>query len=513
MIAVMFRLPFVAWHLSRGGIFGHLAHLRLLPPWLRGLMRSFDRIIARRNRDRPGVALATALTRLGPGFVKFGQALSTRADLMGVDVAHDLAFLQDRLAPFPSADSRRILEAELGASIDVLFKHFDDDPVAAASIAQVHFAELHDGRQVAIKILRPNIRNKLERDIRFFRSMARFVEIIAPSTARLKLTHAVDQFAHYSDVELDLRLEAAAASKLKENHAHDDGIYIPSIEWNYTTEQVLMVERVSGIRIDDRDQLLARGHNLDNLTSLAAKSFFFQVFRDGFFHADMHPGNIFIRDDGVLVPIDFGIMGNLSVPDRLFLARLLTALLDRDYSRVAELHHKAGMVNADISQESFAQAIRAVTEPIMDQPMGRISLGTILGQIFGLSHRYGVEVQPQFTLLQKTMMMAEGVGRQLNPEANIWPIARDLAAEWAADHDNLLTQLGRIADTALSMGQRLPELMDQASILLDRMENDATNPEESPKDNRSESQNSGSILPWVLFILAAAIGIASHYVK
>ncbi|MCE2516525.1 MAG: 2-polyprenylphenol 6-hydroxylase [Alphaproteobacteria bacterium] len=473
MMTLIFRLPSVAWHLSRGGVFGHLAHVHLLPSWLRSLMRGFDRLIARRNPDRPGVALAHALTSLGPGFIKFGQALSTRADLMGADVARDLALLQDQLDPFPSPVARRTLARELGQDIDDVFARFEDDPVAAASIAQVHFATLKDGRDVAVKILRPGIRAKLERDIRFFRSMARLLEAIAPATKRLKLTHAVDQFAHYSDVELDLRLEGASASKLKDNHAKDEGIHVPAIEWALTTEHVLVIERVVGTRIDDREALLAKGHTIDDLTTIAAKSFFFQVFRDGFFHADMHPGNIFIRDDGVLVPIDFGIMGDLSLNDRMFLARLLMAILDRDYQQVAQLHRDAGMIGQDVSLEGFAQAIRAVTEPVMDQPMGDVSVGTILGQIFGLARRYHVEVQPQFTLLQKTMVMAEGVGRQLNPDANMWPIARDLAAEWAEDKDSWLTQISTIADKALSFGLRLPELMDRAETLLDHMERQA----------------------------------------
>lgn len=501
MFSMLIRFPKVAWHLSRGGVLGHLAQVTLFPSWMRAVMRGLDRTIARRNPDRPGVALASALTALGPGFIKFGQALSTRSDLMGADVARDLALLQDQLAPFPSAVARTIIANELGKPIEDVFAHFDDTPVAAASIAQVHFATLHDGRDMAVKILRPNIRAKLERDVQFFANMARLVEWIAPGTKRLKLSKAVAQFAHYSDVELDLRLEGASASKLQENHAQDDGIYVLSIEWPLTTEHILVMERVSGTRIDDRDALIAKGHAIDDLTTLAAKMFFFQVFRDGFFHADMHPGNIFIRDDGVLVPIDFGIMGDLSVPDRLFLARLLTAILDRDYQQVAQLHQDAGMVKQGVNLEGFAQAIRAVTEPVMDQRMGNISLGAVLGQIFGLARRYEVEVQPQFTLLQKTMVMAEGVGRQLNPDANMWPIARDLAAEWASDQDSWLVQINNIADKALSFGMRLPELMDRAEDLINRMEQ----PEAEPKPNQS--------LPWLVAILGVAIAAITLIVK
>ena len=478
MFMLIFRLPIVAWHLSRGGIFGHLAEMSLLPIWLRQFMRVLNSIIAKRNPERPGIALASALTALGPGFIKFGQALSTRADLMGADVARDLATLQDQLPPFAGDQAKRILEREWGKPIEDCCLHFDETPVAAASIAQVHFATLLDGRDVAVKILRPGIRHRMERDIKFFMAMARFVETIAPHTKRLKLVHAVEQFAHYSDVELDLRLEAASAGKLRDNHAQDDGIYVPEIEWPLTTEFVLVIEKIEGTRIDDREGLLAKGHDIDAITAIAAKSFFFQVFRDGFFHADMHPGNIFIRDDGVLVPIDFGIMGDLNLQDRLFLVQLLNAILDRDYDMVAQLHKDAGMIGSDVPVEGFAQAIRAVTEPIMDQPMGDVSLGAVLGQIFGLARRYEVEVQPQFTLLQKTMGMAEGVARQLNPDANMWPIARDLASDWAQDQSGLLSQISMIADKALAFGMRLPGLLDRAESLLNQME--SQKPEEKP---------------------------------
>ena len=470
MFMLIFRLPIVAWHLSRGGIFRHLAEMSLLPIWLRQFMRMLNSIIAKRNPERPGIALASALSALGPGFIKFGQALSTRADLMGADVARDLATLQDQLPPFAGSQARRILEREWGQSIEDCCLHFDETPVAAASIAQVHFATLLDGRDVAVKILRPGIRHRMERDIKFFMAMAQFVEKIAPHTKRLKLVHAVEQFAHYSDVELDLRLEAASAGKLRDNHAQDDGIYVPEIEWPLTTEFVLVIEKIEGTRIDDRESLLAKGHDIDTITAIAAKSFFFQVFRDGFFHADMHPGNIFIRDDGVLVPIDFGIMGDLNLQDRLFLVQLLNSILDRDYDMVAQLHRDAGMIGADVPVEGFAQAIRAVTEPIMDQPMGEVSLGAVLGQIFGLARRYEVEVQPQFTLLQKTMGMAEGVARQLNPDANMWPIARDLASDWAQDQSGLLSQISMIADKTLAFGMRLPSLLDRAEAILNQME-------------------------------------------
>ncbi len=466
---MLLRLPYTILVLLRGGVLGHLCRSTPLPSWLGGMLRFLDWLFARRVENRPGVALADALTSLGPGFIKFGQALSTRADLIGADTAADLAYLQDRLKPFSSRQARSIITEELNQPLEAVFASFDDTPVAAASIAQVHFAVLADGREVAVKILRPGIRRRMERDIGFFRSCARLVEAVAPQLRRLKLVHAVDQFAYFSDVELDLRLEAAAAGKLADNHADDEGIEVPRIELALSSERMLVMERVHGTRIDDHDGLIAAGHDIEAVTRIAARCFFVQVFRDGFFHADMHPGNIFIRDDGVLVPIDFGIMGYLSLPDRLFLARLLNAMLERDYDLVASLHADAGMIGAEVPAEGFAQAIRAVTEPIMDKAMGEVSLGAVLGQIFGLSRRFQVEIQPQFTLLQKTMVMAEGVGRQLNPDANMWPLARELADEWVTEQGSIASRLSEVGDRILAAGLRLPELMDTAQSALDRM--------------------------------------------
>ena len=460
------RLPYTALVLLRAGVLGHLARAAPLPGWLGGFLRGADWLLARRT-DRPGLALAEALQRLGPGFIKLGQALSTRADLMGAESAADLARLQDRLPPFSGRRARRMIKAELGQPLEEVFKDFQDEAVAAASIAQVHFATLLDGSEVAVKILRPSIRRRLERDIRFFRFCAWLVERLAPPLRKLKPVHAVDQFARLADIELDLRMEAAAAGKLAENHAGDAGIYVPRVEWHLTTERVLVMERVGGIRIDDRDALLAAGHDIEAITRGAARCFFVQVFRDGYFHADMHPGNIFVRGDGTLVPVDFGIMGTLSMPDRLFLVRLLNAMLDRDFDAVARLHADAGMIDASVPAADFALAVRAVAEPVMDKPMGEVSLGTLLGQVFGLARRFQVEVQPQFTLLQKTMVMAEGVGRQLDPDANMWPLAREFANEWARDQSGLLDQIGDFGDRLLAAGMRLPEFMDKAEAALD----------------------------------------------
>ena len=476
MALAMFRLPVIAWHLGRAGALGHIAMITLLPAWMRQLCRALDRLVRSRSaRQDAGGALAEALIRLGPGFIKFGQALSTRADLIGPEMAHSLSLLQDRLPAFTGALAHRRIKAETGKSVDEIFRRFDDEAVAAASIAQVHHAELIDGRQVAVKLLRPGIRRRMQADTTLFYSLARILEGVAPNLRRLKLVTAVDQFTQISDMELDLRLEAAAAGKLADNMAGDAGITVPWVDLEHTTTGMLIIEWVEGIRIDDVEALTAAGHNIETITEAAARSFFNQVFRDGFFHADMHPGNIFVSADGTLVPIDFGIMGHLDFADRLFLARLLTAMLDRDYDMVARLHADAGMLPDHVSLAQFAQSVRAVADPVMGKPLGEVSLGTVLGQVLQLSTRFEIAVQPQYNLLQKTMMMAEGVARQLNPEADMWSLARPLASGWMADQMNFARRAEGLVEDVISLVSRLPRL-------LEALESQQTPPTPAPRN-------------------------------
>ena len=460
MALALFRLPLIAWHLGRAGTLGHMARITLLPGWMRQLCAGLDRLVRSRGARRDaGGALAEALIRLGPGFIKFGQALSTRADLIGPSMAHSLSLLQDRLPAIHGSKARRLIEAETGMPIAELFQEFDDEAVAAASIAQVHRAVLADGRRVAVKLLRPGIRRRMQSDTTLFYALARLLEWMAPNLQRLKLVTAVDQFTQISEIELDLRLEAAAAGKLADNMAGDDGIHVPWVDLEHTTSAMLVIEWVEGIRIDDVEALTAAGHDIGAITETAARCFFNQVFRDGFFHADMHPGNIFIAADGTLVPIDYGIMGHLDFADRLFLARLLTAMLDRDYDKVARLHADAGMLGETVSLAQFAQSVRAVADPVMGKPLGEVSLGTVLGQIFQLSTRFSIAVQPQYNLLQKTMMMAEGVARQLNPDADMWSLARPLASDWMTEQAQFARRFETLLEEALALASRLPRII------------------------------------------------------
>lgn len=495
MIWALLRLPNIGWHLGRAGTLGHLARVSLLPGWMRHLCGFLDGMVRSGTARRDaGSALAEALIRLGPGFIKFGQALSTRADLIGPEMAHSLAQLQDRLPAFHSDQARRQVRRETGQTVDALFRRFDPEPVAAASIAQVHYAEMHDGRRVAVKLLRPNIRRRMQADTNLFYALARILEWMAPDLRRLRLVTAVDQFTQISDMELDLRLEAAAAGKLAYNMADDDGIHVPVVDLEHTSSAMLVIEWVEGIRIDDVDALSNAGHDIERITETAARCFFNQVFRDGFFHADMHPGNIFIAEDGTLVPIDFGIMGHLDFADRLFLARLLTAMLDRDYDLVARLHSDAGMLGPDVSLAHFSQSVRAVADPIMGKALGDVSLGTVLGQIMALSSRFSISVQPQFNLLQKTMMMAEGVARQLNPEADMWGLARPLAGDWMQDQVNFSRRAESFAEEAFALLSRLPRILAKL---------EAETPEEAPP--------SRSLIPLGLSLLALALAVTAVF--
>ncbi|MDC1381910.1 2-polyprenylphenol 6-hydroxylase [Candidatus Puniceispirillum sp.] len=461
MIRALSRLPNIAWHLGRAGVLGHMANISMLPSWLRQTCRLLDRAVrSRRAVKDAGDALCQALVRLGPGFIKFGQALSTRSDLIGPELGRSLAMLQDRLPPFAAAHARQIVVNQTGQSIENLFKQFNDEAVAAASIAQVHRATLVDGRAVAVKLLRPNIEKRMQADTALFYSLAQIIEWLAPGIQRLHLVTAVRQFRQLSEMELDLRLEAAAAGRLADNMQNDEGIYIPWVDLENSTRQMLIIEWVDGIRIDDVASLTKASHDVEKITEYAARSFFNQVFRDGYFHADMHPGNIFVRPDGTLVPIDFGIMGYLDFHDRLFLARLLSAMLDRDYDMVASLHKDAGMLGEAVSIHQFSQSVRAVADPVMGKALGDVSLGLVLGQIFQLATRFEIEVQPQFNLLQKTMVMAEGVARQLNPTADMWQLSRPLADDWMQNQANVKTQATQLFNEVTQVLSRLPKIIN-----------------------------------------------------
>ena len=393
------------------------------------------RLLARRKRDgRPGQRLARAMQKLGPSFIKLGQALSTRSDLVGEEVASDLSQLQDHLAPFPASYAKAAIEHELEIKLEDSFKEFENQPLAAASIAQVHLAITSEGKEVAVKILRPGIETAFKKDIELFFWVAELIEHTHPDLRRLKPVEVIRTFQETTQVEMDLRLEAAAAEEMEKNFAGDPTFTVPSVDWRRTAQRVLTLARVHGVPIDERELLIKQGFNPNDIDARAATALFKQVFRDGFFHADQHPGNLFVGEQGEIIAVDFGIMGRLDKPTRRYLGEMLMSFLNRDYSRVAEVHFEAGYVPAHKSVEAFTQACRAIGGPILDKPQGEISMARLLAQLFQITKNFEMETQPQLLLLQKTMLVAEGVGRKVAPEANFWFLAHPLIEKWITDN-------------------------------------------------------------------------------
>ena len=433
-------------------------------PFLR-ITRLFRRRDASAGR-RPGERLAAALTELGPSFIKLGQILSTRADLLGDEITEDLAQLQDRLPPFPAAQARALIEQEFERPLGALFTAFEDTAIAAASIAQVHFAVTADGEEVAVKVLRPGIARAMARDLDLFLWLAGLAERTQPGLRRLKPVEVVETLAQSVQLEMDLRFEAAAASELAENFAGDPSFRVPRIDWLRTGRTVLTTERIGGIRVDDRAALIAAGCDVDALLRNAAGAFFKQVFRDGFFHADLHPGNMFVDADGALAVVDFGIMGRLDRQTRYYLADMLIGFLTGDYRRVAEVHFDAGYVPRRRSIDAFTQACRSIGEPILGRPLNEISIARLLAQLFHVTEQFDMETQPQLLLLQKTMVLVEGVGRRLDPTVNIWSLARPLVEEWARDNRGPEAQLRQRIDALIETLDEVPRLLRNLDKLI-----------------------------------------------
>ncbi len=421
---------------------------------------------------RPGERLASALQTLGPSFIKLGQALSVRADLVGEEIADDLSSLQDDLQPFSAGEARQAIEDEFGKKLDTLFSSFDDEPVAAASIAQVHFAVTTEGDEVAVKILRPGIEQAFARDLDLLRWLAETAERRAPRMRRLRPVDVIETLARSVAEEMDLRLEAAAGEELRGNFEGDPGFRVPAMDWMRTGRRVLTVERIAGIPADETDRIRATGVEPEALVANMARAFFLQVFRDGFFHADLHPGNLLVAEDGAIQAIDFGIMGRLDRQTRYYLAEMLAGFLSGDYRRVADVHIRAGYVPSHQSRDAFAQAARSIAEPILGLPLRDISLARLLAQLFRITERFEMETQPQLLLLQKTMLVAEGVGRRLCPDTNMWELARPLIEDWMQSEMTVEARAAEAIDEAGRLIERLPYLVSAMGEAAERFTRD-----------------------------------------
>lgn len=498
------RLFRIARVFARYDILGAMIELGAVPAAFRVFVPIFR---SRKTRHlRIGERLALAAQALGPTFIKAGQTLSTRADIVGEEVAADLAGLQDRLPPFPADAARATIEAEIGQPIDALFLEFDDTPVAAASIAQVHFAVTTDGRPVAVKVLRPQIEKQFADDLDLFDVAASLIERWQPKLRRLKPRAVVATLRESVRIEMDLRFEAAAASELAENFAGDSGFRIPKVDWERTGRRVLTLERVGGLRVGDVEAFAAAGVDPRVALANASRAFFKQVFRDGFFHADMHAGNAFVDPkDGAIIAIDFGIMGRLDKRNRYFLADMLLGFLNGDYARVAQVHFDAGFVPANQSLPLFTQAVRSIGEPLMGRPLSEISLGRLLAQLFQITETFQMETQPQLLMLQKTMLMAEGMGRQLDPSVNMWELAQPLIEDWMIENRGPTARIGQAVEDGIALFERLPRLVESLDRLTQRLEKEGAAIDPASLEQVDEYKKPRFSVPALLWVL---IGIA-----
>lgn len=424
--------------------------------WLHGL---FKTLLFFRNTERPrAVRLRLALENLGPIFVKFGQMLSTRRDLMPADIADELAKLQDQVPPFSSAQAVAVLESAYGKPLAQVFQSFEEIPVASASVAQVHFAVLPDGRDAAVKILRPGIARVIEHDIALLNICADLLARLSQDGRRLRPHEVVGEFEKHLRDELDLMREAANASQLKRNFANSPLLLVPEVYWDFCSSEVMVMQRMYGIPVSQVQTLREAGVDIPRLAANGVEIFYTQVFRDGFFHADMHPGNIMVAPDGRYIALDFGIMGTLTDEDKHYLAQNFIAFFRRDYKRVAEVHIESGWAPANTRVDELEAGIRSVCEPIFDKPLREVSFGRVLLRLFQISRRFDIEVQPQLVLLQKTLLNIEGLGLQLDPDLDLWKTAKPWLERWMSEQIGWRGFIKSLTTEAPNFATLLPQL-------------------------------------------------------
>ncbi len=467
------RLAHAGWVLAREGVFIDVDP-GILPPAAR-VPLGFAKLLARRNARHDKKRLARAMARLGPSYIKLGQFLATRPDIVGPNAAQELEELQDRVAPFPQEQALATIEAAFGVPVANLFTEIGE-PIAAASIAQVHRAKVKtsDGyRDVAVKILRPGVERRFSRDLRDMYFAARIAERHSPEARRLRLYDVVETLARTVKMEMDFRLEAAAASEYAENTRDDADFRVPSVDWDRTAKDVLTIEWIDGLHLSDLPALTRAGFDLPQLGRVIIQSFLRHAVRDGFFHADMHQGNLFIDREGRLAAVDFGIMGRLGAKERRFLAEILFGFITRDYRRVAEVHFEAGYVPKVHRVEDFAQAIRAIGEPIHSRTADQISMAKLLSLLFEITALFDMRTRTELVLLQKTMVVVEGVARTLDPRLDMWSTAEPVVATWIRDK---LGPAGMIEDAGRGLAavgrfvNQVPELIERTEALAGDLE-------------------------------------------
>lgn len=467
--AQIYRLIYISYVLVRNGLDELILAMHLFRP-IRFMRFFLPWFWWRAELPLRGERIRRSLEELGPIFVKFGQNLSTRRDLLPLDIADELARLQDRVPPFAGETARAIIEKALGAPVGTLFAAFDVEPLASASIAQVHAAQLRDGRSVVVKVLRPEIEKVIRRDIALLYTIAQLADRYWPEAHRLRPVEVVAEYEKTILDELDLLREAANASQLRRNFLNSPLLYVPEIHWELTHRNVMVMERIHGTPIGDIDALRKQQIDLKALSERGVEIFFTQVFRDNFFHADMHPGNIFVAPDGQYIAVDFGIMGTLSPMDQRYLAENFLAFFNRDYHRVAELHVQSGWVPASTRIDEFESAVRAVCEPIFARPLKDISFGHLLLRLFQTARRFNMEVQPQLVLLQKTLLNIEGLGRELYPELDLWVTAKPYLEKWMRSRIGVRAMLSEMKTQWPLLADKLPELPGKVHELVTQLE-------------------------------------------
>ncbi len=445
----LLRLLTIARVLIRNDLAELVKHMRLLGP-LRHLLLMLPRNWSKREKPPMGVRIRRALEDLGPVFIKFGQALSTRPDLLPAPIARELAKLQDQVPPFDGQQAREVIETAYGQPVEALFLNFDATPLASASVAQVHTAQTLDGKDVVIKVLRPGVETTIDRDVGVLHAIAELAQRYWAESRRLRPVDVVNEYEKTIYHELDLMREAANAAQLRRNFEQPAPLYVPDVYWDLCRERVMVIERINGVPIGDIETLKANNVNMEQLARYGVEIFFTQVFRDNFFHADMHPGNIFVDisdpNNPTYIAVDFGIVGTLTRRDQHYLASNLLAFFHRDYRRVAELHVESGWVPPDTRADEFEAAIRTVCEPIFNKPLAEISFGHFLIRLFQTARQFNMEVQPQLVLLQKTLLNIEGLGRQLYPQLDLWDTAKPFLEDWMADQLSGREVLERLRD-------------------------------------------------------------------
>ena len=471
----LFRLISINFTLARFGLDQVVLSIHFFRPlYLLGVINPFNWF--RSNELSQAERLRLCIESLGPIFIKFGQMMATRRDLFGDEITNELEKLLDRVPPFPWPEARDIVEQQLGMSLQQAFRSFDENELASASIAQVYCAELHDGQEVVVKIVRPGIERKIRQDIEVLMLLARMANRYWDEAKRIKPIQIVREFETTILNELDLVREAANANQLRRNFEGSPDLYVPLVHWDYCRPKVMVMERISGIAVSNIKQLQAQDINLEVLSRKGVEIFFTQVFRHNYFHADMHPGNIFVAtdnpEDPKYIAVDFGIMGSLSVSDQRYLAENFAAFFNRDYRRVAELHVDSGWVDRDTRIDEFEATIRSVCEPMFQRPLAEISFGQLLLRLFQTARAFNMEIQPQLLLLEKTFLHIEGIGRQLYPQLDLWDTAKPFIERWLSEQLGIRALVRGMKKNLPYIAEHLPDLPQLAFKALDRIAND-----------------------------------------